>query len=293
VVDLGTWKSSNAVHIRAKSFSGSFFLDGKTVYVEISAIPSEGFSKSQRLLINADGTVVERLRAEKPKEPTFHFRALDNGRLLGDEYNDGTLALIQALLPDYTTTLRVPFRVVPEREAWTTQCDPIVSDDRRSIVYSFDRWIVCRRVDDLQLVWKHQIEAPLRPWQVAISATGSRVAAAVVDTAYITHQRNFYVGIFDGRDGSPLAQLPLNGFDGIGISPDGDFVAVSQRHLDHRIVQPAVHVYDIASGKEVAALGHDSLSVERATLFGSLRIAFSSDGKYVITSGIDTRIWEI
>src|SRR5580765_5155777 len=99
----------------------------------------------------------------------------------------------------------------------------------RRLVYATDHTIVCRHTDDLELSWIRQVEPEFfGALRVAISANGFRVAAAIVDTTFVADQRNYYVGVFDGKDGAIVARLSLNGSAGIALSPDGKFLAIGE-----------------------------------------------------------------
>jgi hypothetical protein len=133
-----------------------------------------------------------------------------------------------------------------------------------------------------------------------MSADGNRIAAAILDTAFVEHQRKYYIGVYDGRDGSLLAKLPINGDAGLAISPNGKFLAVGERieaKADPPDVQLVVSIFDIASGKQVARFVHDHFHVGRGegvnSHFGINGIQFAGDGKYLITSSIHARVWEL
>ena len=119
----------------------------------------------------------------------------------------------------------------------------------------------------------------------SMTPDGGIVAAAVMDTMFIADQKNYYIGVFKGRDGSPVARLHLNGFESMAISPDGKLLGVGQRiRLKSGEMQPTVNIHDIASGTQVATVIRDRLRVGRKD-FGNdeINCQFTPDGKYLVT----------
>jgi hypothetical protein len=204
-------------------------------------------------------------------------------------------------LPDYQEIARASFTIGKEPEPLGHDTDVVVSADRTLLGYGADHTIVCRRTETLEVIWSRQVEPEyFGAVRLAISANGSRVAAAVLDTTFIEQQRHYYIGIFEGKDGAEVARLPLNGGAGIAISPDGRMLAVGER-LDppagSKETQLVVSIFDVASGQRIDTVIHDRFRIGRGewvnSHFGVAGIQFSSDGKNLITSGTHTKIWEL
>src|SRR5439155_24813737 len=107
-----------------------------------------------------------------------------------------------------------------------------------------------------------------------------------------------YVGVFDGRDGVPVAQFPIRQVEGLALSPDRRLLAVGQRievSAKKPETQPTVLVVDVASGKMLATLVHDTLRLgsSKNFLYGAVRVQFTADGKYLISSGLNTKVWQL
>ena len=228
----------------------------------------------------------------------MHFSALTRPILVGVERirDVGPSATILATLPDYKEIARVPFAVTPERVPANRNTDVFVSADRKTLTYLADHTIVCRRADDLAIIWTRQIEPNMFGVRsFSMTPDAGIVAIAVMDTMFIANQKNYYIGLFKGRDGSAVARLHLNGNDCIAISPDGKLLGVGQRiRLKSGEMQPTVNIYDIASGAQVATVIHDRLRVGRKD-FGNdeIHCQFTPDGKYLVTSSIHTKVWAI
>ena len=128
---------------------------------------------------------------------------------------------------------------------------------------------------------------------LSVCADGRIVAAAVTDSVFSDKQTKFYVGIYDGDDGRELTRLPVSGTDSLGLSADGELIAVGDRKSPS---DPTVHIYEVSSGRRLTSVAHDHL-VNQKSLFlvgGFTGIEFTSDGKYLVSSGaINTKIWAL
>ncbi|HEX4808651.1 MAG TPA: hypothetical protein VH325_06970 [Bryobacteraceae bacterium] len=300
VLEIGTWKAIDSVRLRYQTVNTSFFADGKALYAETAAIPDDRYHTSQRVIINLqDGGREEVIQPE----PSAHCSALRERTLLGVVGNAViTDALILTTFPAFKEISRAPFAVTGDRAAFPSSSNLSFSADRKMIAYGVDLSIVCRRSQDLSLVWTSPIEPvyALGAWRISMSADGNRIAAAILDTGYVENQRKYYVGVYDGRDGSLVAKLPINGYAGLAISPNGKFLAVGERieaKADPQDVQLAVSIVDIMSGEQVARFVHDHFHIGRGewvnSYFGINGIQFTADGKYLITSSIHTKVWEL
>ena len=154
--------------------------------------------------------------------------------------------------------------------------------------------MVYRNTVDLEVVWTREFGAEYTEARhLSVSADGRMVAAAVTDNAFSDKQTKFYVGIYDGNDGRELTRLPVTGTDGLGLSADGKLIAVGDRKSQS---DPTVHIYEISSGRRLASVAHDHLVNQRSLfLVGGLSgIEFTSDGKYLVSSGaMNTKIWAV
>jgi hypothetical protein len=299
VLEIGTWKAIDSVRLRYKTVSASFFAGSEALYAETMAIPDDRYRTSQRIIINLhDGSMKEVMRPE----PSAHCSALSDRTLLGVVGTGETEALILTTFPDFREVTRAPCAVSGHRAAFSGGSNLALSADRKMAAYGVDRSIVCRRTRDLSVVWTSQIEPdyPLGARCISISADGNRIAAAIIDTAFVEDQRKYYVGVYDGKDGSLLAKLPINGFAGLAISPGGKFLAVGERieaKADPQDVQLLVSLFEIASGKQVARFVHDHFHIGRGewvnSHFGTNGIQFTGDGKYLVTSSIHAKVWEL
>jgi len=298
VLDTNTWTAVYAMRLPALPFGASFFRDGEDLYVYV---PGVAGGATDHVLVNLQrGTAEERLERPGKEGLNFSYWALDDRMFLGGGRNsvvNRTEVLIKAEAPEYNEVARVPFaerRGPPDssREAPIT-----VAADRRTFVYAHDSNLVCRSAQSLETLWTRAGDPALKFWRVGISADGAVVAAAAADTVWVGGSVKHYVGIFSGHDGKELTRLPALGVEGVAISQDGKILAAGQRvplQGKKSGTQPTVTLFDMASGKELATLIHDQFYGGGGEfLYAGVTTMFSPDGRYLITSGLNTKIWQI
>ncbi len=110
----------------------------------------------------------------------------------------------------------------------------------------------------------HQLPFPTVPEEITEDRTGQILALAGVDTAYVhTPERTFPV-------------RPLDDVRSVAISPDGEFLATGSHG------KTGAQVWRIRDTARVAHLKIDGL----------IRVAFSPDGKWLMTRNPPCRLWE-
>ena len=300
VIDRDTWKLTYATRLPALPFWTSFFPDNKTLYVGIPAVASGG---TEHLVIDLrNGIIQKRLDPLNQNGLNFSYIALGDGLLLGCGRSfkaNRTEILTKVELPSYNEIRRVPFAEGRSASTGMTETSVRTSVNRNKLVYTVDNAVVCRSTEHLATLWTRKTEADLVLWQTAISADGGLVAAS--NSNNVTGQgRTCHVWIYSGVDGATVAQIPVDGTEGMAISPDKTLLAVGQSialHGRKSGTQPTVLLFEIASGKKLATLIQDQFYGGGGEFlharFGFNGIQFSLDGKCLITSGLHTKLWEI
>jgi hypothetical protein len=172
------------------------------------------------------------------------------------------------------------------------------SDDRNVTVYFFNNALTCRRTVDLETLWTQPIEAGLRAFPLGISARGDYVAASIArggPAGEFERYDPLYVAVYEGKAGAEVARLDVNGGEGIALSQDGKLIAVvtRERGKDGEVL-PTVHLREVSSGRELASVVHDRIkSSRRQFLEAGCTVAFTSDGRYMVTSGMLTKVWRL
>jgi hypothetical protein len=174
--------------------------------------------------------------------------------------------------------------------------DIIISNDRSTLVYSYDHNIVCRRSSDLNIIWTKKVAPNMKAHELQTSANGQFVVAMLADTKFIKDQREYYTCVYDGKTGEELARLPTITDSGMAVSNDGKLLAISKRTLDIRKNEwiLTVFVYEIPSKRMLFTVQHDRIKNDKlAEMHTSCIIRFTPNIQYMVTSGINTKIWKI
>ena len=137
-------------------------------------------------------------------------------------------------------------------------------------------------MSDLHILWTRQLKlfAP----KLVVSASGSHVAAAFTD-----FKNEYNIAVYDGKTGTELTRLPLKGIDGIALSPDGKLVAVVKRSIGKdRVAVPTINIYKYGIWATTGFSGHmtELRGGRRQFLESGRTVSFTSDGKYMVTSGM-------
>jgi len=311
VIDVDSWTSSYATRLPALPFHGSFFADSTALCIEIPGV--RGGCTDHAVIYLRTGKMDERLEPLKLGGLNFSYTALSDSEILGSGYRvetNKTDVLARVAVPSYDEIQRVSFAETRSPSTGKTESDLMVSSDRKTFVYSVDNNVVCRRASDLGVKWTRQMKGTgetnptAGPWRVAVSADGGLVAASIRGRPWAGQEPR--VDVYDGKDGTPLAAIPVDADEAIALSPDGRLLAAGKRVAMRggkqaggrkSGTQPTVLLFDIASGKQVATLIQDRFRGGGGEFlyagFTSNGILFTPDNKYLVTSGLNTRIWEI
>jgi hypothetical protein len=300
VLETGTWRVVYTGRFEARTYGADFFADSQTMLV--------GYPTAARAIVDLS------TGARTVQTGIYDSHRHDNYHAAGDRTvlsihvetppsEAMTVALLE--LPDYREIVKVPYAIQPRKAhpvkgslTLSTDGGPILSDSRKVLLYSFDAVLVCRRVADLALLWTTSVESSLEFIKFAISADGTRIAASVGDPRVDDLTRGWrqhYLGVYDGGTGEEVTRLQIDGTDGITLSHDGTLIAVvSHERGGKGAVVPTVSIYEILSGRKIASVVHGPVKQGRHQwLDAGIVVAFTSDGKYLITSGMATRVWSL
>jgi WD40 repeat protein len=300
VVEVGTWKMIFTGSFQTRVGRASFFGNSK-------ALLAESLIKYNNKIVR-HLTVVDLLNSEHAEGQNFPNNpyeddsavALSDQILLIEDINWKSIErcfLVLVEFPTYREIAKVPF-VIGQSES--EQSSPGnsrtgLSVDRSIFVYSYGRTLVCRQTKDLNILWTRKIEPPISARKI-VSPNGSFVAVAIADSGFRNKQKESYIDIYNGKTGAVITRLPLCGTDGLALSPDGSLLAVAdlQRDTNESEWVSTVHIYDTSSGKRLTSIVHDRLkSKEVRTIYAGCTVHFTSDGQYLVTSGINSKIWKI
>jgi len=311
VVEIGTWRTLYADRFPSRiRGAASFFADSESLLVSAFASANggtcgigKGHCADREMVVDIrTGERVEQVLPFIPDQYDSYY-ALTNRRLLDVHQRDQTEALALVEFPSYRQIATVPYATQPRKPrrvvsgiTLSTDYGFAISVDRQKLAYAFDDVLVCRRTADLKVLWSRTVEVGMKPLRVTISPTGRRVAVAIADgEPLLNQQHRAYIAIFDGETGEDVGRLQRSWGDSIALSADGKLIAVVVREPGKRgEVIPTVYVHDVLSGKELASVAHDHIKKGRRQLLeAACGVGFTSDGKYMITSGMATKVWRL
>lgn len=296
LIDVDKWISVYAQRLPALPFRASFFADGGAVYV---FVPGVAGGNNDHLLIDVrESRIQEHLERHAGDNLAFSYWAIDDRSLVGigrDQILNRPEVLVKVQTPEFNEVARVPFAEGPPV---STDAPLVVSSDRKTLVYAYDGSIVCRGTHGLERMWTNAAEVNVPARQLGMSADGALVAVAFADTVWVGGSSKHFISVIGGHDGKELTRVPALGIEGVAISPDGRILAAGSRiPLRDRTkagTQPTVTLYDIASGKEIASIVQDQFYEGGGEfLYAGVHMMFTPDGRYLITSGKNTKIWQI
>jgi hypothetical protein len=312
VLEVDTWKQVYAGQFQSRTQTVGFFSDGMSLLVQaltsfgkgICGVGKGNCALQEAVVDLRTGARIEKvLPLDIDRGETYW--ALSPGVILDAHYETRpywtteTVALME--FPSFREIAKAKFSPFPREPKHPkgglerSEFGFGLSDDRSAVAYSFDHTLLCRGTSDLQVRWSRQVESGLSAFHVVLSARGDRVAAAIADSPIAYEQHVSYVAVFDGGTGADVARLPRSGTDGIALSPDGNLIAVVAREPGQNgAAVPTVHIYEVSSGREVASVAHDRIKNGRHQfLEAGCTVAFTSDGRYLVTSGMTTKLWNL
>ncbi|MEQ1884940.1 MAG: hypothetical protein ABL967_07750 [Bryobacteraceae bacterium] len=292
VIELGSWTILSSTELRGASVNVSFFADSTVLYAELEAERQGDRSGKPGLLIDFAKTKVEEtFEPGTAGRSTTSYRALARQLLLGEQRNGGgkdTASLFLAQLPGYQETRRV---LLTEGRKPVDGAS-MISSDRKFVAFATDRTLQLRRTEDLSVVWAQET-AGKQPSEklLSVSATGSIVAAPVERKGLSS------VIVYDGATGKEVTAISSETVTGLAVSPDGRYLAIGVAAKDKSDLVPTVRVHEISSGRSVEVLTHDRVPVGKdassRAAFGPRGIQFTVDGKFLLTSTMHTRAWQL
>jgi len=304
VINRDSWASTYATRLPSLPFFGSFFADSEAICVEMPAVHEREQRGNEHVVVSLrTGEKTAHFSPFDAAGTLFVYSALDDRTLLGTGFNRATNktdVLTKVEASSFKEIERVPFAGTPSPSLYQRETFLMVSADRKTFVYTVDHNVVCRRTDDLGIKWSRETDPILGLSRVAVSAGGGLVAASLRSLPNIPATRPPRIEVYDGKNGTPIATIPADAGDTIAISPDGKLLAAG-----HEVAmqgrrsgtQPTVLLFEIATGKKLATLIHDQFRDGGAeslyARFGVNGVIFTPDNKYLITSGLNTKVWEI
>jgi hypothetical protein len=312
VVEIETgeilFRNSYKYH-RTCGFAGSDHLrvreliptSGKDLKEKLSIIDFHTQQQTEKVLSKGDAyfdalliSVSDQLLLAIHSDPLTHKRSF--------------LSLVE--FPDFREIAKESYAVQPRMPmtkiggmSLSNDFDLAISPDRKILAYSYDHTLICRNAADLTILWTQQMDPPLKAHKVAISADGAHIAAFAVDSQWEPDQNKSDIFIYDGKTGSFECRMPVRSLNGSAISPaangfdvsrDGKMFAIADVTGEKDTWVVKIHIHEVPNGKRLISILHDRIGNARKTKLGAYaRVHFTSDGRFLVTSGINTKVWSL
>lgn len=300
LVRVGSWAVEHRAKLPENLVGASFFSDGMGLYGEVAV-----WHRRKLLQFVHDLGTGQRHQQESSASPWSILRchASVDRRLVCvvDERIDGRWHKWweEASATDWTRGKRIPYGPDGGTDDHNGQAVPAFSTDRSTFVHAYQRSVVCRRSSDFRVLWTVAPSPTHRPWRVGISGDGGLVSSAMFEEGRISGRpRKHFVAIIDGKRGTILQRIEADGTGAVAISGDGALVATAgstQGEPEQPEIHATVRLFGAKTGKEVGFVTHSRTPV-RDRLIADVNpdgIVFTPDRRYLITSGVDTRVWNI
>jgi hypothetical protein len=298
-VEMGTWKIIFSGSFQTRVWFAWFFSNNSTLLAETRI--TLGNRRNVPHLTSIELKTGNRTEGRHFADNVYEDDpaiALSDGVLLIKHINwksieKCSIALVE--FPSYREISRVPFVVKPDESEFASLANyrANISGDRRVFLYYYGRTLVCRRTENLEVLWMREIGPLLKVIDIA-SPNQNYVAVAVADSAFRDQQKESYISIYNGKTGTDVARMNICGTDGLAISPDGSLLAVVEivNSRENKTYYAKVHVYDVKSGEILASFEHDQIKWQRGgTIKAACRVYFTADGQHLISSGMNTKVW--
>jgi len=300
VVEIGTGRMVYSATFGTRVRHASFFKDSKSLLVD-TPIAIKGKNAHHLTVVELYlGKRYEGLDSASNPYRNDYAEALSDKMLLVTDIDwssieRSTIALVE--FPNYREAKRASFVLKSDKQELSTPGNSRfgLSDDRGIFVYSYGRKLVCRRNNDLEVLWTREPEPMLRAFNI-ISPNRNYVAVAFADNAFREQQKDSLISIYNGMTGADIARLPICGTDGFALSPDGSLLAAVEvvNYRKKKMYFTNIHIYDVKSGNILASFEHDRIKWQHAgTIKAACLVYFTADGQYLISSGMNTKVWKL
>ncbi len=108
-----------------------------------------------------------------------------------------------------------------------------------------------------------------------------------------------YLLFYDTITYQQVRRLEVPGASAIAVSPDGRLLAVGftkeEKKAFSSTEQAQIILYNLATGEEVVRASHPAVKQQRSDPFAAkvTKLAFTPDGKHLLSSTYDTLMWEV
>lgn len=297
VVDRGTGREVGSIPIDFFAVNKSFVLEtARIFYSEPKRDSTPGWQS--KLWDPASGEIRICLDAPDGKIPGVFFLNNQWSFALVSNENGG------ALLAKFNVTgcvLKHLGPIDPNNPRKQTWGNLALSRDGRFLAYSNGEQVLIRDLENNQVVRRLTAEPSFFKGTLAFTPDDKTLVAVTCARGCSDSdaESKNHLWFYNTSDYKKARELEVPKLTALKISPDSRLFAIAYKEEKQRALwrteQGTIVLYDFLTGEQLARASHPSVKQRRdnprAAEVSSL--AFTPDGKYLISSTNDTRVWQI
>jgi hypothetical protein len=236
------------------------------------------------------------------KDDATGFRSitfLDQQRAVGVLWEENKVdSLIKLTLPNCKRTIIGP--VNPAIPGDRLRAGPLPSPDKRFLVYTLGSneaviWDTAKR----QIANRLSATGLFFTDKLAYTSDGKFLIISAATKLFGGEGAKNYLLVYNTKTYQLVRQLEIPKVDAITVSPDSKTIAIGYKKEERKTFsmneQAYIALYDLATGEQVAAASHPAVKQQRSDpgVAKITRLAFTPDGKYLLSSTYDTRVWRV
>lgn len=248
-------------------------------------------------------------------QPTF----LDEHRALGTIWRQGSNSTLsesslgELILPN--CSLKVAGTIDPDDPQRGIRGHLALSPAKHHLAYALRGTmdeVLIREANTLSLIKGIKAPQGLYLGNLVYTPDGSRLMIIASNTVYDRPDTRRYILFYETTNYSLVRRFDVTGSisgdidsgsavnsgldsNAIALSPDGRMLAVGHRERRNGVVEAFITLHDIETGRVLAKASYPRLDYNHNDPFTSkiTNLVFTPDGRYLLSSTYDTRVWQI
>lgn len=176
-----------------------------------------------------------------------------------------------------------------------------LSPDKKTLAYDSGKHLIIRDIASNQMINRLDPGTFFFTGKLAYTPDGkSLIALACASKCLSVDEKGmFYLWFYDTTNYKMTREMEAPRLNTFAISPDSQLLAISYKLQKRSFLmtteQGNIEIYELATGRKLAAASHPPVERRRDNLWAADidYLGFTPDGKYLLSSTYDTRIWEI